>query len=90
MNNTIKSLNTPTSLSKVTAATLFIVLPFLGFYIGMEYGRVMGRQDAYQAPKTFMKAEAEDMSTTPEPSGAAKKVTPSVAPKTSPSAMMKK
>ena len=36
-------LTTPTSVSKILAAMLFIFLPFLGFFIGMQYGASMAK-----------------------------------------------
>ncbi|MBY0309541.1 hypothetical protein K2Q16_00105 [Patescibacteria group bacterium] len=36
-------LNKPTSLSKITAAVVVIVLPFFGFFLGVQYaGAVTG------------------------------------------------
>lgn len=36
-----KSLTTITPLSKTIAFILFIVLPFVGFYLGMQYQKTM-------------------------------------------------
>src|SRR3989339_1754513 len=36
-----KSLTTVTSFSKILATVLFITLPFLGFYLGMEYEKTV-------------------------------------------------
>lgn len=36
-----KELNTVTSTSKVFAAVIFIVLPFVFFYLGMQYGQTL-------------------------------------------------
>lgn len=35
----LSSLNTVTSFSKITAAVLFIALPMVAFYLGMNYQR---------------------------------------------------
>ncbi len=35
-----RSLKTVTPLSKTLAFALFIILPFIGFFIGMEYGKM--------------------------------------------------
>jgi hypothetical protein len=36
-----EELNTVTSVSKVLAAVLFVVLPFIAFYLGMQYQAAM-------------------------------------------------
>jgi hypothetical protein len=61
-----KSLTTVTPLSKTLAAILFITLPFVGFYLGMQYERGIHPQGTEQ-PSVFEKLTCRKWETVCDP-----------------------